>query len=360
MKGCSLRDSEFGSADNDCDNGRSVRPYGATEMTEAITEYLQPYQRKTILVSGAGGYIGSALVAALNCVDCRLALVCRDRSHLALPDGGAAKIRVVQADLSVPDAWKSAFAGADVIFHLAAFEHRHGSPFDPLLDAAVNARSVLSLLERCRELGAAPRIVLASSSNLVGLPTSLPVDESLRDNPLTLYAIHKQTAEQYLHYYRRAFGIPSIALRLVNVYGPSPSWQAGERVVVNRIVRLALAGGPLVLFRNHDCIRDYLYIEDALSAFLIAGMRPEKTPERHYLIGSGEGVSIAELVDRIAEGVSARLGRKPEMIVNEQAPVDEGEWRNLVADSSRFRDIAGWRPRFSLAQGLKRTIEELS
>lgn len=327
-------------------------------LGEEVMEYTRPYAGKSVLISGAGGYIGSAIVAALSRAECRLVLFCRAHNELTLPERGSARLRVVEADLSHPEAWGDEPAKADVIFHLAALEHKHGSASEPLLDLAVNAGSVLSLLETCRRLGVAPGIILASSSNLVGVPEQLPVDERVPDNPLNLYAIHKLAAERYLDYYRRAFGIPSAALRLVNVYGPVPAPGVSERVVVNRIIRKALEGEALTLFKNHACTRDFLFVDDAVRAFLAAGARVGEDTERYYVIGTGEGVTIGEMVHRIALRASLRIGHDVPVLLDEEVRIEAVEWRNLVADSSRFRRATGWRPSVSLTEGVDRTIEE--
>src|SRR5262249_4833517 len=155
---------------------------------------------------------------------------------------------------------------------LAAFEHKRGSEFAPAIDLAVNAGATLNLLECCRSRGLKPRIVFASSANIYGQPTRLPVDESFPDQPLTLFAIHKLTSEQYLRFYAREFGIPSVSLRLSNLYGcfHHTSREVVDRVVLNRIMGRALRGDSLELYRNRDKVRDYLHIEDVVSALLAA------------------------------------------------------------------------------------------
>src|SRR3989344_7073077 len=156
---------------------------------------LEFYKSKKVFMAGATGFIGSMLTKRLIEADAD----------------------ITKVDLRWPEPWAD-IEKAEIIFHLAA--HESGN-FEPEKDLQVNALSVLYMLEACRRKNVSPKIIFASSSNLVGAPEEMPVDESFKDNPLTIFAVHKLMAEEYLKLYFRDFGIPSIALRLANVYGPS-------------------------------------------------------------------------------------------------------------------------------------------
>ena len=280
------------------------------------------YQGKTVLISGGMGYIGSALTQAFSQVDCRLLLLDCSPSSQVISTAAAAEVFHVQGDVTSLETWKGILEGVDLVFHLAAFEHKHGSPFDPFRDEEVNARSTLYLLEACRSMGVSPRIVFSSSSNLAGLPATYPVDETFPDQPLTAYAIHKQTSEKYLNYYARVFGIPAVTLRLVNIYGPVPDLETAGKVVINRIVQKALKGETLTLYQNHACIRDYLFIDDVVRAFLAAGVDVPDARGQYYVIGSGEGMRISEAVHLIAERVEHKTGIEVNIMRNDDVQIE--------------------------------------
>ena len=154
-------------------------------MKNQISTY---YTGKKILVTGASGYLATSLINSLKTIDCTIIRFSR-RSKLD-PIIGGAHIVDIEGDICVRKSVEQALKEhIDVIFHLAAYEHNHWSEFNPVLDLDVNTLSVLNLLEVCRLKKYFPRIVFASSSNLVGFPTQLPVNETFEDNPATIFAI---------------------------------------------------------------------------------------------------------------------------------------------------------------------------
>jgi nucleoside-diphosphate-sugar epimerase len=328
----------------------------------ARNEYVQSLTDKTILVAGAGGYLGAALLSSLYGIHCRVVALVHRRACLPAPDGSEASITSLNADLSQTSVWQDILTGVhpDVIINLAAYEHRRGSKHSPELDLAVNTATVLELLETCRELELKPRIVLASSANIVGCPDSPLVNEDAPDQPLTLYAINKQAAERYQRYYSETFNIPSVSLRFGNIYGPLPVQDADleSRVVLNSIMRRALAGEPVYLYRNQTCVRDFLYVDDAVRA--ICAVAASETAGGKYVVGSGERYSLGETVKEIARQVETLRGSPVEVVVDTHADLAPIEWRDFVADYSRLRSATGWEPQTRLQTGIGLTLQSFS
>lgn len=319
------------------------------------SQILNFYSGKRILITGANAYLGPRLAAGLAILDCRLVL----HGHSEVKHGFSNHAAVIErhsGNLAESSAWEKLAEGADIIFHFAAHEKRE---FEPELDYAVNAATVLNLLQTCREKGYRPKIVFASSSNLVGLTERLPVDESFADRPLTIYAIHKQTAENYLRYFAESYGIPSITLRLANLYGPSVDSQATLRVAANRMVKAAAKEGHLTVFKNRHCVRDYLYIDDAIAAFLAAGADQKSKAGSYCVVGSGKGYNFEEFARVIGKVIEKRTGRKITLTPDDVTELVPAEFRNFVADSSRFRKLTGWKAEVSLEVGIERTLEYL-
>jgi nucleoside-diphosphate-sugar epimerase len=334
-------------------------------MTNVIAndhDFLHGLAHKTILVAGASGYLGSALLAALQTIPCRVVALAWSSQSLASAAGKDREVIELKSDLSQPGAWIGPLRSErpDVIVNLAAYEHRRGSAHAPEQDLALNAGTMLDLLETCARLELKPKIVLASSTQLVGCPASLPVNENFPDQPLTLYAIHKLAAEQYLKYYASAFGIPGVVLRFANVYGPLAKGQReiASRVVLNRIMLQALDGGPLQLYANQHCRRDFVYVSDAVRALCAAAGDVTLNDGSHYIIGSEEGMTLGEIVNLIADRAEAFSGRRPEIRTMEEAALEPIEWREFVADCTRMRTRTGWSPDISLREGIDRTLLE--
>lgn len=316
------------------------------------------YRGRTVLITGASGFVGGALAGALSRV-CKLVLVVRREPSPPFLAWCEGPHRVIAGDVADPALWESCLPGVDCVFHCAAYEHRRGAVSNPPVDLAVNAGSVLHLLESCRRLGVQPKLVLASSSNVVGIPAAIPVGEGVADHPLTLYAIHKMTAEWYLRHYARESAIPSVALRLVNVYGPAWSRDVALRVVVNRMVARAVKDRCLEYFRNGSCVRDFLFIDDAVAAFLAAGCCGELVDGSPVVVGSGSGITLRGLAELVATRVRLVTGEEVEVRENAEAPLSAVERREFVADTARLSAASGWRPAVSLSEGLDRTVRSL-
>lgn len=313
---------------------------------------LDAYQGRTILITGGRGYIGSALTQALAGLKCKMILFDRLPIEAWRPEGPMAEVVLRKGDVSAARFWDDALPGVDYVFHLAAKEYSYRSEYDPERDFQFNALPVLRLLEVCRLQPYRPKIVFASSANLFGLVDTLPVNEDTRDNPLTMWAVHKLAAENYLRLYASQFGIQSIALRLANVYGPTVRWAAMNRVVLNKVIAMALNGETLVTYANQGCVRDYVFLKDVVCAFLLAGACCGSAKKPIYVIGSGEGKSIADVWQLIVECVKPHLGKNVPIRSDDSVKIEPLELRNFVADTRCFQKATGWKANTGLRQGI--------
>lgn len=309
------------------------------------------YKSKRVLITGAGGYIGSSVARFLSELDCDLILQTYHNSvALSSPKSS---IVTINADFNKPDFWTRLLdKRPDIVFHFA--ENDYKDP-DPAKQLSGSALLVLRLLEYCKKASLRPKIIFASSSNLVGWPNELPVTEDVPDAPLTMYAIHKLLAEKYLSYYSREFGFSAITLRLANVYGPTLDREVTLRAVVNRMIAGGLSG-KLQLYVNRSCVRDYVYIDDVVDAFIRVGTI-EVHNRPYYLIGSGAGITIEALAKLIAEILEKKGLARPSIDVDDNSPVLEVEKRNFVADTANFRNITQWRSDTTLEQGIGKTVD---
>ncbi|MBT8365768.1 MAG: GDP-mannose 4,6-dehydratase [Deltaproteobacteria bacterium] len=313
---------------------------------------LEAYQGRTILITGGRGYIGSALTQSLAEIDCKLILFDQSPGAAWRPESPRAEVVLLNGDVSEAQFWNAVLPGVDYVFHLAAKEYFYRSDYNPERDLQFNALPILRLLEACRGQSFRPQIVFASSANLFGLVDTLPVNEDHRDNPLTMWAVHKLTAENYLRLYAQQFDIQSITLRLANVYGPTARWSAMDRVVINKVVAKALNGETLMTYANHGCVRDYVFLKDVVGAFLLAGACCGSTKNLVYVIGSGEGKSIADVWQLIADCVKSNVGKNVPIRSDASVKIEPLEWRDFVADTQRFHNATGWKPQTELTQGI--------
>lgn len=310
---------------------------------------------RRILLSGGGGYIGSAVVQALLTTPCDLTVIDATPQPAWAVAEAASVLHWRTGDVRDPALWDVVVREADVIFHLAAIEGLY-TPETVHMDYEVNALSVVHLMEACRKQGVSPSIVLASSANIYGLVNTLPVTESLPDKPVRVWSAHKMMGEYYAQILGQQHGLAVTVLRLANVYGPTPARGRDEHIVVNRVLRAALKGADLVLYNNATCKRDYVYIEDVVAAFLKLRDRPAQGFNR-YIVGSGEDFTIEEVWRLLAQTVQERLDRPVMIHRDEERALDPSEYRHFVADTAAFEAATGWERAVSLREGLLATAE---
>ena len=324
------------------------------------SEIIDGYCGKTILISGARGYLGSALTRAFSRLDCKVILLDRSSGISWMPENPKANLSCVYGDVSRKETWEAALPGVDYVFHLAALEYDR-SAFSVMEDLEINALAVLHLLEVCRINSFYPKIIFSSSANLFGSVDEWPVNENQRDKPPSLWSVHKLMAENYFSVYARQHGIKSVSLRLTNLYGPSPRGEVSKRVVINKIISRALAGELLTLYTNRNCLRDFIFIEDVVESFLHAGINKMILSEGDfYVIGSEEGITIKDMWQLIADKVKAYKGEELSIVFDDSVKLEPLDFRNFIADTMAFRRIAGWTPKVSLEQGIERTVKQLA
>jgi UDP-glucose 4-epimerase len=317
------------------------------------------FKGKGILVTGGTGYLASALVLMLKNTECRIVMLGR-RDAFREPVAGAAKVSYVYGDVSNPSVWERNLEGIDFIFHFAAQTSAYVANDNPIADQAVNVMSMLHLLEACRRRGAPTTICFSSSVTVAGIPERLPVDETHLDHPLTMYDLHKQMAEQYLRWYSEQGFVRGVTLRLANVFGPGPRSSRTDRGILNQMIRRALAGEPLTVYGAGDQVRDYVYVDDVARAFIAAARHGETLSGGRFVVGSGQGHTIAEAMRMVAARSAAKTGTR--VVVQHLEPpgsLSPIEERHFVADSRRFCAATGWYARCNLAEGIDRTLEAL-
>jgi nucleoside-diphosphate-sugar epimerase len=319
----------------------------------------ETFQSKRILVTGASGYLSTNLVQSLKDIDCTVIRLSR-KDNLP-PIKGEANIVDHQGDIVCRETWERILGGVDVVYHMAGQTSVYVADEKSLSDMEINVKSMLLLLEVCRDKKTKLLIVFSGTSTEVGIPETLPVNEVFTDYPVTLYDLHKLMAEQYLKLFCRQGHVSGVSLRLTNVYGPGPESGSSDRGVLNQMVRKALAGEPLTIYGKGEFVRDYIFIDDVINAFLSVPKNFSLINGRHFVIGSGEGNSISQAINLVADRVKEKTG-VPVSVEHATPPLNLSpiESRNFIADFEGFRQAVGWEPQYSLKKGIDLTLRKYS
>ncbi len=308
---------------------------------------------KKVLVTGAGGFIGSHLAERLVQGGHRVRAFVRysgrdDRGHLAdLPGDVQAGIEIERGDLKDPAAVRRAVDGQEWVFHLGALiaiPYSYHNPYDVV---QTNVLGTAHVLDACRASSTLERVILTSTSEVYGTARTVPIDEGHPLQGQSPYAATKIAADALGESYHRAFDLPVAILRPFNTFGPRQS----ARAIIPTIISQALSR-PAIKLGRLDPRRDLTYVKDTVAGFVaIAGC--DAALGQAVNIGRGSDISIGELVEMIA----GRLGRPIRVESDEQRirPA-ASEVERLLAGTGLARSLWGWEPRYTLERGLDETI----
>lgn len=312
------------------------------------------WRGRAVLVTGAQGFVGSWLTRALVEAGARVTALQRDRAAepgLAL-QGVAERINLVAGDLCDAALMERALGehGIDTVFHLAAQTIVGTANRSPASTFESNIRGTWTLLEACRLRGV-ERVVVASSDKAYGAHDELPYREDLPLRPTFPYDVSKAAADLIARSYWHTFELPVAVTRLANVYGGG---DLNFSRLVPEAVSAAIDGRPPVIRSDGSPERDFLYVEDAVAAYLAIAEALDGGGARGEAFNAGgdRPHSVAEVVALIRELAGA--GVEPD-IRGEGNPA--GEIDRQFVDSTKIRELCGWRPEVELEEGLRRTIE---
>lgn len=305
-----------------------------------------------VTVTGAGGFIGSHLAERLLEQGAELTAFVRYTSRgrhgfLELLGPRKKDLRVIAGDVSDLETVRSALRGTEFVFHLAALPGIPYSYLHPREVFEVNAGGTLNVLLAAREAACA-RVVVTSTSEVYGTARYVPIDERHPKQPQSPYAASKVAADAMALSFHAAYGLPVAIVRPFNTYGPRQS----DRAIIPTIIAQALTRDEILL-GNLTPTRDFTFVTDTVEGLLAVGACPAATGEEVNL-GSGREVSVGELACQIiaAVGRAVAVRQDPARVRPESSEVNR-----LLADNSKAGRLAGWAPRVTLAEGLRRTVE---
>lgn len=309
---------------------------------------------KRVLVTGAGGFVGSHLVERLAAYGCAVRCFIRYNSAnrigllSELPADLQSRLEIVMGDLRDADAVRAAAQDVAAIFHLGALIAIPYSYHNPRDVFETNVMGTLNVMVAARDLGVA-RVVHTSTSEVYGTARFVPITE---DHPLqgqSPYSASKIGADKVAESFHDSFGLPVVTVRPFNIYGPRQS----ARAVIPTIITQALTGDEVHLGALSPT-RDFTLVHNTVEGFVRAA-EADAALGGTFNLGSGFEISIGDLARRII----GLTGREVTLTAEESERMrpDKSEVQRLLADSTRARDVLGWTPRVGFDEGLQRTID---
>jgi UDP-glucose 4-epimerase len=299
-----------------------------------------------ILVTGGAGFIGSNVADRFVALGHDVAVF--DNLSSGFREFVPAKAAFFEGDLADAAAVDHAIGAfkPDLVDHHAAQIDVRKSVSDPVFDARVNVLGTIGMLQACTRHGVRKVVYASTGGALYGEGRQLPATEDHPVNPESPYGASKHTVEHYLFLWKLLHGLDYTVLRYPNVYGPrqNPHGEAGVNAI---FIGLMLEGKRPRIFGDGHAVRDYLYVEDVVDANVLA---LEKGSGEMVNLGTGVGTSVNDIVRELQAITGFAEGAIHD-------PARPGEVQRIYLDASRAKQMLGWMPKVTFADGLRRTVE---
>lgn len=310
-------------------------------------------KNKKILITGADGFIGSHLVEELIDAGCRIRAFVYYNSFNhwgwldTFPKEKLDQVDIFAGDIRDPNGVRKAMEHIDIVFHLAALIAIPFSYHSPDSYVDTNIKGTLNVLQAARDVGC-ERILITSTSEVYGTAKYVPIDESHPYQGQSPYAATKIGADRIAESFYKSFNTPIAIIRPFNTYGPRQS----ARAVIPTIITQLLSGVEEIKLGNIHPTRDFSYVKDTIVGF-IKITESEKTIGEEINIASQQEISIGQLAELIIDQVnpSARIVQDEIRFRPENSEVER-----LMGSNEKLFRLTGWRPHFTLKEGLKETI----
>ena len=314
------------------------------------------YKNKNILITGGLGFLGSSLSHKLMEYGANITII----DNLNPLYGGnifnikelSGSVTLIINDVRNLEILMPLVEKADIIFHLAAQVSYIDSLRIPYEDLELNAKSTLNILESCRKLNPKAKVVFSSSRMVYGKVEQPLVTEQCSTHPLSLYGIHKLTSEKYLLMYYKDFGIPTTILRLTNPYGPRQQIKHSKYSLIGWFIRQAMEDKVIKIFGDGVQLRDYIFVDDIVSAMLLCAETPEAVGEM-INVGMGSSTIFCDMVSSVIQCV----GKGKMEFIPWPDNYEKIETGDISIDISKLTKITSWQPDYTLEEGIKKTYE---
>lgn len=306
-------------------------------------------ENKKILIFGGSGFIGSHLAKKLVEQKADVTIVCRNPEDIQDIDAFR-DVTLVKGDTTQYEDVVLHVPRKDIVINLATVVYNTGK-FDPYIDLEINCKSQINVLEALKNSNSTARYIYIGSSMQFGRvdPKDLPVSENHVQSPVSLYGIHKATAEAYCKVYERAHGLSSIIVRLPPVYGPGITGKE-TRSVVEMFIKKALRNEPFRVNGFGEDLKDFIYIDDVVDA--LVAIMASSVRDGVFHVGSGTGVKFADVARMVID--ECKMGSYE--LVPFPPELEKFEVGSFYFDIKKIKKELKWHPRVDIREGIKKMV----
>ena len=309
---------------------------------------------KTVLVTGAGGFIGSHLVEKLLEEGCKVRAFVHYNSFNrwgwldSFSTDKLENVEIFLGDIRDPNGVREAVKGVDIVFHLAALIGIPFSYHSPDTYVDTNVKGTLNILQACKDLEV-EKVLVTSTSEVYGTARYVPIDENHPRQPQSPYSATKIAADCLAESFYRSFDLPIVVVRPFNTYGPRQS----ARAVIPTIITQLLAGKKEIKLGALHPTRDLVFVKDTVNGFIEIA-KSDETVGEEINIATGREISIGDLAKKLINMINPEA----KIVVEEvRLRPEKSEVERLLGSNNKIRKLTNWEPQYSLEEGLKLTIE---
>lgn len=304
----------------------------------------------TYLITGIAGFIGSSLARAVLAQGDNV----RGVDNFSTGKRGnieelLSRIDFQEADLLDLDAMKAACRGVDFVLHQAAIPSVPKSVLDPLGSNRANVDGTVNILIAARDANV-KRVVYAASSSAYGDTPTLPKQEEMTPNPISPYAVAKLASEYYMKSFFRCYGLETVCLRYFNIFGPRQDPTSPYSGVLAKFITSMLNGEQPTIFGDGSQSRDFTYIDNTVSANLLACKAPASAVGQVFNVATGHRIDLNETF-RVLKKITGYNGDV------KYAQERAGDVKHSLADISKAQQYLGYKPLVYFEEGLKKTVD---
>ena len=321
-----------------------------------MDELKEKYKNKNVLITGGLGFLGSNIAhklveygANVTIIDALLSFYGGNKFNIS---GIENKVQVIIGDIRDFRLTEKTIEGKDIIFNLAAQVSYIDSINIPLDDLDINCKGHLIVLDACRHRNPDARLIFSSSRMVLGELLYSPVTEDHPTEPLSIYGIHKLTGEKYYQTYHKTYGLKTVVLRITNPYGIRQQMKHSKYSLVGWFLRQAMEDKTIQIFGDGKQLRDYIYVDDIVTAFLKAGIS-DKAIGQIYNIGLGKSSQFLEMVKTVLKVA----GKGKIECVPWPKNYEKIETGSFEMSMEKAKKDLKWFPRIELEEGIKRMCE---
>ncbi|MGJ5642223.1 SDR family oxidoreductase [Formosa sp. S-31] len=306
----------------------------------------------SFLITGGAGFIGSNIVEYLLKYNAKKVRVLDNFSNGYKENLSAFKFNpafeLLEGDITDLETCKTAVKGMDYVSHQAALGSVPRSIENPIATNNANINGFLNMLVAVKDSDSVKRMVYAASSSTYGDSKNLPKLESVIGKPLSPYAVTKYVNELYADVFGKTYGTDVIGLRYFNVFGPKQSPNGAYAAVIPLFMQALKEDKSAKINGDGEQTRDFTFVDNAVQANIRSFFAPKEASNEVFNVACGERISVNQLWDALREAANSNL--KPEY-----GPARQGDVRDSLADISKAETLLGYKPQFTVAEGLKIT-----